>query len=279
MDDWLTTIPDTLTYEDSPGSTKPLREHPFVRESPDLGHFLLKSLNTQKEVGARVPVKKLETPEAVQAWRKEHMGKFHSAGLIEGPPEKPEGYEIKKPDKLVDGVTWSDERAGKFAGVLHKHGIPKSAVQDLLDMHVEALTGAHAAFQTDKDNGVIALKREFGDKYDERMEQAKRLTKVIFKDEKELAFLAETGIANHPGFLGVVMRLAPLAMQDSSLMPKGDDGGAGAITGDTVRAEVADIMSNPQNPRYAGYHRKEKAVMDYIDQQYQKAYGTGKVTI
>ena len=49
--------------------------------------------------------------------------------------------------------------------------------------------------------------------------------------------------------------------------------------GDDVRNEVADIMSNKQNPRHEGYHRQDKKVLDYVDGLYKKAYGTATVDL
>ena len=45
-----------------------------------------------------------------------------------------------------------------------------------------------------------------------------------------------------------------------------------------ARNELADIMTNPHNPRYEGFKRGDKAVMEYVEQIY-KPTGTGKVVI
>jgi hypothetical protein len=40
---------------------------------------------------------------------------------------------------------------------------------------------------------------------------------------------------------------------------------------DAARAELTDIATNPENPRYAGYQRGDKQVMDHLDAVYRKA--------
>ena len=40
---------------------------------------------------------------------------------------------------------------------------------------------------------------------------------------------------------------------------------------DAARAEMKEVATNPQNPRYAGYQRGDKQVMDYLDEVYKKA--------
>jgi hypothetical protein len=54
-----------------------------------------------------------------------------------GVPDKPEGYGLKKPDQLPEGVTWDDSVVGKYAEVMHKHNLPPEAVQDLVKLNLE----------------------------------------------------------------------------------------------------------------------------------------------
>src|SRR5439155_723357 len=275
--EWYESIPTTLTVEHN-GTQVPLREHAFVKESPDLGHFVNKAYADHREVGSRLPIKKLEKPEEVEAWRKEHLPKLYQAGLLAAPPATPQDYGLKKPDVLPEGLSWNDANATKLATVLHKYGVPREAAAELLALHADALLGAEAMLKTDHDTAMLELKREFGDKFDVLMEDSKRLTKLIFKNDDEVDFFERTGIGNHPAFLAVMMRLAPLAAQDSSLIT--DRGGAGSsVTGDSVRAQLADMMTNPNNPKYKLYWNQDPATMKEIDEMYKKAYGAGQVQL
>lgn len=274
---WFDSLPDTLTYDNN-GQPAPLREHPFVKESPDMGHFVNRAFNTHRELGSRIPVR-FQNEEEKARWKQEHLPKLWEAGLLPKPPADPKEYGIARPEGLPKGLEWSEERAGKFASTLHKYGVPKEAAGELMQLHLEGMADGQKFFQGGYDDAVASLKREYGDKYDERFEQASRLVKGLFKPE-ELEAWDRAGLGNHPQILSVLMRLAPLAEQDSSAVPGGGRPSAtGTMSAEQVRAEVADIMSNPNNPRHKLYHLNDQATMDYINGLYQKAYGSGQVTI
>jgi hypothetical protein len=217
-------------------------------------------------------------PEEAEAWRAAHLPKLYSAGVLTAPPATPDEYAITKPEDLPEGLGWNDELSKELAATLHKHAIPKAAAADLLALHTKALAGAHGALKTSYDEGLAALKTEHGDKFAERQEAAKRLASEIFKTPEELAFFERLGLGDHPGFLSVIMRLAPLAMQDSSFIRDASRPGGG-MDADAVRTEVARIMTDKSHPMHEGYWRKDPAVMQHIDTLYKKAYGEEKVVI
>lgn len=243
----------------------------------DIPSVLKSYAHSQHRLGTAIPLPAKDAkPEEVQAVRK----RIYDAGLFPAPPADPKEYQITTPESLPEGLGWNDELAGKFGTLLYKHGASKELAKDLLELYGEALGGAQNTLNLSYEDGITALKAEHGDKYDERKELAKRLAGQIFKSEEELAFFENTNLGNHPAFLSILMRLAPLAQQDSSYIKDLDHGDAtGGMTGDDVRAEVAKIMGDKNHPMYAGYWRADKKVLDHIDELYRKAYGTGKVEI
>jgi len=274
----LAQLPDTLTV-DVDGKPSPLRETAFVKEAKDFASLVRGGYDAHREVGARIPIKHDGKPESIAEWRKTHLPSIYKSGLLDAPPATPADYGVVKPENVPEGLTWDDARALKYAGILHKYGVPKAIVPELMALHAEALTGAGQVLKTSVEEGTAALKAEFGDKYDTRVEEAKRLTAAIFKSPDELAFFEQTGIGNHPGFLSVLMRLAPLAMSDSSILASSPSGSPGGESGEAVRSEVADIMNNTANARHKLYTQGDKATMDYIDSLYKKAYGGGQVEL
>lgn len=268
-------LPDDLMVEHE-GKQVPLKSVPDLVNAKDLSALAKGYYESQREIGRRerVPGKDAK-PEDVQAFK----AKLIERGLLSAPPASPQDYAITKPEELPDGLGWTDELATELATALHKHGVSKEAVPDLLALHTKALVGAQAGLNTSMEVGMAALKTEFGDKFDERMEFAKRLTPTLFRSEEELDFLERSGLANHPGFLGVIMRLAPLAQQDSSFMAGLNQSSSGAMTGEQVRAEIAKIMSDKNHPDHNGYWKQEPAVMKKIEALYQRAYGTAPVTV
>ena len=199
--------------------------------------------------------------------------KLYESGVLSAPPKTAADYKLKFAGDVPAGLAWSDELSAKFGEVLHKHGIPQSAVDELLPLYYEGLTGAGASLKTDLETAMDSMKREHGDQYDTRLEMVRRMFGGIFKDQGELDFFEQTGIGNHPAFLSVMMRLAPLAMQDSSFMESVQRKG-GELDREKWMEEYHDIASNPKNPHYDGFHRGDPKTMAYIKEAYDKIYGT-----
>jgi len=202
--------------------------------------------------------------------------KLYDAGLFERPPADPKEYGIAKPETLPDGVGWNEESAGKLATLLHKHGAPKALAADLLALHTELMTGTSLALKTSYEQGLQALKTEHGEHFDDRKEAASRMLSVIFKTPEELAAVEAMGLGDHPGFLSVLMRLAPLAMSDSSFLADMQRPG-GEMKGEDATAELSKIMSDKTHPHYEGYKRGDPKSMAYVTELYRKAHGTKTV--
>jgi hypothetical protein len=278
-------LTDDLSYEDN-GKQVPIREHPFVKEAPDFKTFAKSALAAHREVGARVSLKvDSSKPEEVAKWRSENLPKLYQAGVLVAPPASPDKYEITRPEKLAEGFGWNDASEKEFRGILHKHSASNALAAELLALHEKTLLNASKAFSSSVEEGMTALKAEFGDQFETRMEQASRITGMMFKTPEEIQLFADLGLANHPGFLAPILRLAPLAASDSSFVAVNDasrGGGGGNMENihEQVRKEVADIMMNPDNPHYKGYHRNDPAVQAHINSLYAKIPGADqKVTI
>jgi hypothetical protein len=213
-------------------------------------------------------------PEDVAALRT----KLYEAGVFTPPPADIKGYGVLKPEGLPEGLQWSDELSTKFATALHKHGAPKELAADLMALHLEALGGMTKTLKTDRDAALASLKSEYGEKYDERVEMVKRMMSGIFTTPEELDFAEQIGLADHPQFLSVMLRLAPLAMQDSSFMDTLSRKG-GEMSGADAEAEYAKVMNDPKHPHYEGFKRHDPAAEAYVNELFRKAYGTEKVTI
>lgn len=87
-----------------------------------------------------------------------------------GVPKDVAGYEISKPDKLPDGMTYDDTLSDKMLETLHKHGASKELV--------------HALFGTFNDYHV-GLTEEFNKFRQEASEKDLKDLKVLWKDEFE----------------------------------------------------------------------------------------------
>lgn len=276
------TLPSTLTVEHE-GKPIPLRDVPFVKEAKDIGSLIKQGYDAHREVGARVRIPAKEKTEDVAAFRT----KLIEAGILDAPVGKPEDYAIAIPKEMPEGLKWDDALAGEFRTTMHKHGVPKGAAQELINLHFKAMgttidgVMAGVGLKVNPEESIATLKTEFGDKYDDLRADAGRLAGEIFKTPEELAFFENTGLGDHPKFLSILMRLAPLAKQDSSFMPDANrvNSTGVATSREAARAEIADIMRDPTpdkpaHPMHASWKKNGKEATEYIDKLYS-ALATG----
>lgn len=234
----------------------------------DIGSVIKSLAHAQHKMGTAVNLPgKDAKPEDVTAFKQ----KLIDSGVLPAPPKDVSFYGTLKPEKLPDGLQWDDATASAFANTLLKHGASKELAQELLALHEQVVMGQQKMLATTAEESTKVLKAEFGDKYDEYFEAANRLAQAMFKTEEEITFFNETGIGRSPSFLAPLMRLAPLAMQDSSFVDSLSKS-MGEITGHAALAEYTDIMSNPKNPMHEGYNKSDPNVMAHISELYRKAY-------
>lgn len=240
----------------------------------DIVSLIRTNAHAQKRLGTAINLPgKDAKPEEITALK----SKLIEAGVLPAPIKDAKDYAIAKPENLPAGMQWSDELTGKLATTLHKYQVPKEAVADLMALHMEALGGVAGSVKIDQDKALASLKAEHGEKYDERVEMVTRMMPGMFSEET-LAFFDHTGIGNDPKFLSAMLRIAPLAMQDSSFMDSIPKKG-GEITGDAAREEYAKVISDPKHPHYEGLRRRDPKSEAYVNDLYAKAYGNEKVVI
>lgn len=104
-----------------------------------------------------------------------------------GRPETAEGYTIKKPDNLPEGVEWSEDNVKAAAAVAHKAGLTQAQFEDLVAFDTQrtlnALADGEAGVKADIAATVAGLKKMWGASYDEKVQGASLATKTFAGDE------------------------------------------------------------------------------------------------
>ena len=261
--------------------TDDLKADPVVSEwagkasEKDVPSLIKGYANIFKQQGGKVSIPgKDSKPEDVSAFK----AKLIEAGVLPKPIADANEYAIAKPENLPAGMQWSDELSGKLAGVMHKYQVPKEMAADLMALHMESLGGAVGSFAQDAETVIAGLKSEHGEKYDERRELANRLIPEIFKTDEDAALANKLGLGDNQRFISLLMRLAPLAQQDSSFMQNLSVKG-GEMTGEAARDEYAKVMSDPKHPQYEGFKKGSKEALAYVDDLYKKSYGNAPVIL
>ena len=261
-------LPDDAVM-DHDGKSVKLKDLPDIQNAKDLPTLAKNYIESQRELGRRVRIPgKDAKPEETQAFK----AKLIETGMLPAPLASPSDYGIAKPEGMADGLQWSEELATNLAATLHKHGAPKELAADLLALHMQALAGSQQGLNASLEAGMAALKTEHGEKFEERQAAATRLATEIFTTPEELEFFEQTGLGNHPKFLSILMRLAPLAMQDSSFVA-GMARPTGAMDQGEAVKEHTRVMSDPKHEHYAGYQKGDPKALAYVDSLYRKPAG------
>ena len=200
-----------------------------------------------KKAQALIPPSDKSTPEELAEWRK-----------ALGVPETADGYELRAPDKLPDGVTWDDATAKKVAEIAHKHHIPAAAIKDLLAFDLERQAGRaaldtetlKAMAETEHKEALADLKKTFGDKMDTKIALAQRAVATVGGDPNSRGF-------SDPAVVKVLVGLAE-KLSDDTLVA------AGQATPQSGKSAAKDIQTNPQNPLYAQYQAGDPEIVDRV---------------
>jgi len=162
-----------------------------------------------------------------------------------GVPESPEGYEIKAPENLPEGVDFKPETLTQFAEFAHKAGISNDVANQLIEFQTQMESADMALYQQEQQEALEAeakqLKQEWGGQYEQKMMLANRAAQTF-------------GLpSDHPALQSadVVKAFAKAAasISEDSLVP-GDKLDGGLSPGN----EAKDILNNPDNPLHTAYH-------------------------
>lgn len=171
-----------------------------------------------------------------------------------GVPDSPEGYGLKVPDKLPDGVTVNPDELKEFATFAHGLGLTPQQVAKLQEFDlaragksVEGSAAAAAAQEAEvfKQQAEM-LTKEWGNGNE-------AIQKKALAERAALTFgFTPEDIKSDPLFRNArfVMTLARAgaAMSEDTLVK-----GADVTSSGGMKAKAFDVINNPQNPMYKRY--------------------------
>ena len=184
-----------------------------------------------------------DAPDSVKDERRQLMAKLN------GVPETPEGYGIKKPETLPDGVYWPEESVGAYAGIFHKHNASPELVKEILELHTKTLEGAEVQIEqqitAQRTEEMGKLKTEFGDRTNQVLTKAMRGAMTLGLTEDEAKALGTSAAS-----IKALAKVVDLVSEDRLAV----DAGAGSNVGGSYREKALDIVTNPNNPLHKAYH-------------------------
>ena len=135
-------------------------------------------------------------------------------------PDTPDGYEFEAPE----GFMASPEELSRFKAVAHESGINQKQFGQLMGLQVtsqkEALTALKTQMEKRQAESETALKTEWGDNYEKKLESARRvLNHEKIADEEFKKFLEDTRFGDHPRVIKLFAKMADLISEDTFNKP------------------------------------------------------------
>lgn len=224
----------------------------------------------EKQIGAKGII--VPGPNATQAERDAFLKQM-------GRPDKPEGYEFKKPDKigerLVPDTAWSADRAAAWQQKLYEFGVPKDTAQKIMQAAIEeSLTAGDMIEKGMKDAQAQAkadLQKEWGADYDKHMGEALRAAQQFSGDD----------LVKHPGWGNdptLIRFLAKVGAATGEQPGKGirESGGQNQLTAaeaaQRARELTATIAKNTKADRNWATSQEAQAMKDEKRRMFEMAF-------
>ena len=242
---WVDALPEDMREEAQTFITnKSIEDFPGVMKSV---------LGAQKLSGADKVVGPGE------AATEEELNNFYAAL---GRPDNADGYGVKAPDEMPEGFPYSEDLAKAFAGEAHKLGLTPTQANGIFNWYngnqVDAFTGLQKDNAEAKQNAELALRKEFGKAYDDKIANAKTLIRK-YADDDIFKALEESGFGNDPNVIKLIARIAQEFSEDRL---KGEGTGVfGHMSPEEAQAEIqklnaekefSDAYMNKKNAGHAG---------------------------
>jgi|GEM_PF-1339987 len=262
---------DHTAFDKAPDDIRQMRKD---LERYKNGEEFVKSYKGLKELASKKgiiePLPKDATPE---------MKAEYNAILrrVNGAPEKPEGYNLTKPQDLPDNL-WDQNYANSMAKVAHEMGLSPEAMQKLAQaeiQHTKAIIEQNQKMEQEwfqKQDGLI---REVASKegldYGKAKDLAERAGARFGLDPNNPAF-------KNASVFAAMMRIGKAMSEDS--MIKGESAknmslSADQMTPEQANAAAREISTNKENPDYKAYwdknHKNHDEVVQRVNRLWVKA--------
>jgi len=246
----LEAAPSSETAPPAPPTERPewLPEN-FWREGKADYQALAKSYRGMQEILGRksqsvlVPNEKSK-PEEIAEFRK-----------ALGVPENPDDYlKTLKPEALPEGVQFDEGLAKRAAELAHKHNIPPAAMKELAALQigqVQAMAQASEQMVIQQlQAGKEQLQSEYGEKFGEKLELAKRAAVTAGIDPSSRGFA-------DPAMVKLAVWAAEQIAEDKLVS-------ANANPLQVGKDRALDIIRNPDNPMHRRYHDGDEDVVRQV---------------
>lgn len=178
---------------------------------------------------------------------------------ITGAPDKPEGYGLKAPDNLPEGVEWNADLATQAAAIAHKYSVPPEALHELIALNNESIGGMVAksaeAQKAQREEMIAGLNAEWKDQAPNNWQRAARGAIALGVD------INASDLANSPEFIKAALTVDKLIGEDAKLI--GAESSQSTYEERMDKLRVSDAYQGKLGPA------KQEEAMKQMQQFYQ----------
>ena len=247
-----------------------IRDEPSLAQIKDVASLAKSYVHAQRLIGGE----KILAPK--DSWGDKEWSAFWNRI---GRPEKPEGYEIKRPDNLDSTIQLDDGKINELKTLFHGIGLTNAQAGKLFGYFVHELNEDVKTRKASADkamaDAVRELRTEWGMDFDNNLQLAKGAVRAL-TDESFAQFLDSSGLGNHPQMAKLFLKLAKMTAEDRNRL------GESSMTLSSSARAAAEIDSLVQNKEFMSdlmdaRSTGHKLALQRWEKLHQMAY-PGKVT-
>lgn len=187
-----------------------------------------------------------------------------------GVPEKPEGYEFKRPD----GVPIDENLEASFRKFAHERGISKATAEGLYDWFVEQAQGLIENAGAQSEKWQNELRNEWGYAFDRNVKLASHALGHLIAfagdtpDENHplIKLLNETHLDDHPAMVRFFHKLAPKFGEDSLIEA---DTGPSETDIQSAKDEMSELKADRKGAYWNVNHPGHKEAVARVNRLYE----------
>lgn len=224
---WRDTLPDEFKNE------------PMLQNIPDIPTLTKNYVNAQRLIGT----KRLPMPE--QGWDQKKWDEFYAQV---GRPETFDKYGLPEVKDLPPELKFDDNAMTEARKAAHSLGLTDRQFKGMMELYMKnqgsTVSGAKKALEDQHNAGLLALKNEWGEKFDGELGIAKSVIQKFGGENSELMqYLDQSGMGSNVQLIKLLNVVGKAMLEDTS---RGGEGGAGLQIGDKGRAlqEIATLKQD-----------------------------------
>jgi hypothetical protein len=256
--DWRAGLPDEV------------RQDPLLARVPDLPTLARNYLEAQRTIRSTQRTAPLPgptgqlTPEQIAQWRKEELPKLQQAGVLEGPPAAPEGYQLQDPQTAVGDPAWGQTKSS-FTAAAHALGLSPRQAQGLVDWYGREQEGRLAQLETLYDEGFKALEQVYGPTTRARVARANQVLTNHDVTGNVRKILQAAHLDNNPDLIRLLVSIGDRMYEHRAIEFTADGRGP---TAEDVNRQIDELLKDRQGPFHNPMHPDHQAAR----KQYQALF-------